>query len=893
MPTAVIPEGTMIHKPAAKSTQSRWQKRIFKEINEPAPQLFLGALLMLSLFMAESWVLGNAPDSSNDALYAVLTAVFAIFIVEIVVLCVVQEGYFNGFFFWMDTLGTLSIILDIGWIADAFIPTGSVSGTGSVLRATRAAKLGARYGRLLRLLKLMRFTRYLPCFGSAGGEGEAEPTMSAIKRVSEELQAVLSLRTAALVMLLVIVVPFMSYEVTDFSPNAWVDQIKLQAKNQTATYYEISNLARKCNNFYSPKDDQLLYLSVESPYIEGNYFEDSYDTRDVLRDNNIVKFESSYHVSNATLSAQVDSNPNVQTFFDSLTSFSDTYEFEVKLEIDITYRRQQNSMFGILIILLVIFVLFSFTASFSNAVNRLVVLPLEKMMTTLRNSAMMMIKSMQSVESANAEKEAEEGRKLRTVDEEGNEIDDDEEEDEELETVMLEKMVEKLARIVKHVLPNNNEMNIANDENIDSNTQTWLKQSYTMGMSAVSKVRTLGFEEDEEAEKIRLKELDEALTVVSKEQLASWDFDVLAFSSEELIDVITYIFSLLNLLKEFNIPRATFQAFLKEVSSRYLDNTYHNFKHGCDVCHTSYRLMVVPQLTQVFSSLEVLSVLVGALAHDVGHPGINNLFLVKSKHELALMHNDRSPLENMHCVMLYEILSKEQTNIFVNLPEEQWRESRKIILTIILGTDMSHHFEQISKTQLFLEVNGDDTKGFCTGEKDSIDCLREEKNRLFIMELVLHCSDISNPFKPFALCAKWADLVVEEFCRQGDKEKELGMTVSPMCDRDAVNLCNMQMGFIEFVVAPLIIAFVSILPPLHEIGGHMLTNYLTWGSKRQDELTAQSCVEGDQKQGSGSSEESKKLTERMHKFKDKMGFLRDMRELNQRKRPSQMSSSLK
>jgi hypothetical protein len=73
------------------------------------------------------------------------------------------------------------------------------------------------------------------------------------------------------------------------------------------------------------------------------------------------------------------------------------------------------------------------------------------------------------------------------------------------------------------------------------------------------------------------------------------------------------------------------------------------------------------------------------------------------------------------------------------------------------------------------------------------------------MELVLHCSDISNPFKPFTLCAKWADLVVEEFCLQGDKEKSMGLEVSPMCDRDAINLCNMQMGFIEFVVAPLII----------------------------------------------------------------------------------------
>lgn len=108
-------------------------------------------------------------------------------------------------------------------------------------------------------------------------------------------------------------------------------------------------------------------------------------------------------------------------------------------------------------------------------------------------------------------------------------------------------------------------------------------------------------------------------------------------------------------------------------------------------------------------------------------------------------------------------------------------------------------------SQLFFEVNGEDTRGFCSGQKDEIDCLKDEKNRLFLMELVLHCSDISNPFKPYDLCAKWADLVVEEFCLQGDKEKSMGLEVSPMCDRDTINLCNMQMGFIEFVVAPLII----------------------------------------------------------------------------------------
>ena len=170
-----------------------------------------------------------------------------------------------------------------------------------------------------------------------------------------------------------------------------------------------------------------------------------------------------------------------------------------------------------------------------------------------------------------------------------------------------------------------------------------------------------------------------------------------------------------------------------------------------------------------------------------------------------MLHNDRSPLENMHCCSLYEILKNPDCNIFEKLEESQWRETRKIILSLILGTDMVHHFEQVSKAQVFVEVNGEDVKRFCTGNSDVVECMADEKNRLFLMELMLHSSDISNPFKPFVICAKWADLVAEEFFRQGDKERDSGMDISPMMDRNNSNLFNMQMGFIEFVVSPLVI----------------------------------------------------------------------------------------
>ncbi len=117
---------------------------------------------------------------------------------------------------------------------------------------------------------------------------------------------------------------------------------------------------------------------------------------------------------------------------------------------------------------------------------------------------------------------------------------------------------------------------------------------------------------------------------------------------------------------------------------------------------------------------------------------------------------------------------------------------------------MVHHSDQIKAANLFLEVNGESTKQWCRGLVDHVDCLSDEKNKKFFLEVILHTSDISNPFKPFFICEKWADLVVEEFFQQGDKEASLGLDISQMMDRKNPNMFNMQLGFIEFVVSPLV-----------------------------------------------------------------------------------------
>lgn len=50
---------------------------------------------------------------------------------------------------------------------------------------------------------------------------------------------------------------------------------------------------------------------------------------------------------------------------------------------------------------------------------------------------------------------------------------------------------------------------------------------------------------------------------------------------------------------------------------------------------------------------------------------------------------------------------------------------------------------------------------------------------------------------------KWTYLLFDEFFDQGDLEKEKGLPISMLCDRDNTNVAQSQPGFIGFVVMPL------------------------------------------------------------------------------------------
>merc|ERR1712032_1796998 len=111
----------------------------------------------------------------------------------------------------MDLLGTASMIFDISYMfgPDATEPDrvsreeGSSGGDNVVIvRAARAAKLGARAGRISRVMKLLRF---IPLF--LGSDDDKKQNVKMAKVISNQLTNVLSTRVAFTTIMVVIILP--------------------------------------------------------------------------------------------------------------------------------------------------------------------------------------------------------------------------------------------------------------------------------------------------------------------------------------------------------------------------------------------------------------------------------------------------------------------------------------------------------------------------------------------------------------------------------------------------------------------------------------------------------------------------------------------------------------
>jgi 3',5'-cyclic-nucleotide phosphodiesterase len=198
---------------------------------------------------------------------------------------------------------------------------------------------------------------------------------------------------------------------------------------------------------------------------------------------------------------------------------------------------------------------------------------------------------------------------------------------------------------------------------------------------------------------------------------------------------------------------------------------YHNFRHAMDVLQSLFYFLVqigtLPPypvgpdpsrfsrdnspMALLLTPFDALTLLISAIGHDVGHPGVNNMFLVKLNAPLAQLYNDQSVLEAFHCAAYSQILRRHWPSAFAD------KALRKLLISSILATDMGVHSDYMQQLGS-LKVKIDESKsteGWAPKDVENV--------RILICGLLIKCADISNVVCTIIIGEIWrcstADLV--------------------------------------------------------------------------------------------------------------------------------------
>ncbi|CAL8343848.1 unnamed protein product [Merluccius merluccius] len=329
-------------------------------------------------------------------------------------------------------------------------------------------------------------------------------------------------------------------------------------------------------------------------------------------------------------------------------------------------------------------------------------------------------------------------------------------------------------------------------------------------LSQISGVRKVSLTSGAVVSRFGVKTDQEELLSKDLEDINKWGLNIFSVAlhshNRPLTCTMYTVFQERDLMRTFKIPADTLVTFLLTLEDHYhADVAYHNSLHAADVAQSTHVLLSTPALHAVFTDLEILAAIFAAAIHDVDHPGVSNQFLINTNSELALMYNDESVLENHHLAVGFKLLQEENCDIFQNLSKKQKQSLRRMVIDMVLATDMSKHMSLLANLKTMVETKKVTSSGVLL--------LDNYTDRMQVLRNMVHCADLSNPTKSLDLYQQWTNRIMEEFFHQGDRERERGMEISPMCDKHTASVERTQVGFIDYIVHPLWETWADLVHP--------------------------------------------------------------------------------
>ncbi|EFX00291.1 3'5'-cyclic nucleotide phosphodiesterase [Grosmannia clavigera kw1407] len=349
-------------------------------------------------------------------------------------------------------------------------------------------------------------------------------------------------------------------------------------------------------------------------------------------------------------------------------------------------------------------------------------------------------------------------------------------------------------------------------------------------------------------ETVRLSVAARRKTVISKE-IGNWHFSAHDLSDDELVEASALMFKhALSMPELARFRIATDQLICFLIACRAAYNAfvpYHNFRHVVDVLQATFNFLVkigalppypVPSpyekpatplptpkspMASLIRPFEALTLLITAIGHDVGHPGVNNGFLIELNTPLAQLYNDRSVLESFHCAAYSQILRRYWSAAFSDT------KMRNLMISSILATDMGLHFDYMKKLRVVQDKLAENPDELVLEEQVPLACA-----------LLVKCADISNVARRHDAAVQWMHILSDEFSRQSLMEAQLEIKSSLLSQptKEPVTLFRSQLGFMNLFAIPLFQEVANVMPAMQYCVDELVVNKALFEKSIADEL---------------------------------------------------------
>lgn len=303
-------------------------------------------------------------------------------------------------------------------------------------------------------------------------------------------------------------------------------------------------------------------------------------------------------------------------------------------------------------------------------------------------------------------------------------------------------------------------------------------------------------------------------------QMSTLNFNAQDQPDEDLVRMVFTNIINFGICETLNCSNEVMVKFLNEIRLLYTDNPYHNWNHACDVIQfLVYELKTIDK-KELFTPLEIAGLFIAALCHDAGHDGYTNSFNIRARTPLGILFKGQSACEMLHCSLLAHVCSNRECNIFEKLSHPELTIIWDLIISLILATDITTSGKVVDEASTVLQ------HGNCD--------FSERETRYAALKILLLSANISNVARPFETAIRWCDSLTDEYFKQGDTEKAIGLDfTSPYNDRTQPNKPGLEATFIEMQCMPILKLLTTLFPKLSPVYEAVCENLNQWVSKNQ------------------------------------------------------------